>query len=144
MKLWIDAQLPPTLANWLSATFGLEAIALRELSLRDAKDIEIFEAARAQNAVIMTKDSDFIDLVCRLGTPPQILWLTCGNVTNRNLRQLLTSTLPDALEQLQQGEKIALVGKTGRATGPHLDWRMNWHNQRIDPGLLMDEAKSNQ
>ena len=54
MKLWIDAQLPPTLANWLSATFGLEAIALRELSLRDAKDIEIFEAARAQNAVIMT------------------------------------------------------------------------------------------
>lgn len=29
---------------------------------------------------------------------PQILWLTCGNVTNRNLRQLLTATLPDALE----------------------------------------------
>ena len=47
-------------------------------------------------------------------------------------------------DYVQQGEKIALVGKTGRATGPHLDWRMNWHNQRIDPGLLMDEAKSNQ
>jgi predicted nuclease of predicted toxin-antitoxin system len=56
MKLWVDAQLPPTLANWVSATFGLEA-ALRDLSLRDAQDIEIFEAARAENAVIMTKDS---------------------------------------------------------------------------------------
>jgi predicted nuclease of predicted toxin-antitoxin system len=112
MKIWVDAQLPPNLANWLSVTFGLETAALRDLSLRDAKDIEIFEAARAENAVIMTKDSDFIDLVCRLGIPPQILWLTCGNVTNRNLRQLLTATLPDALEELRQGEIIVEISNT--------------------------------
>jgi len=112
MKVWIDAQLPPTLANWLTATFGLEAGALRDLALRDAQDIEIFEAARAENAVIMTKDSDFIDLVCRLGSPPQILWLTCGNVTNRNLQQLLIATLPDALEQLRQGEMIVEITNT--------------------------------
>lgn len=101
MKIWIDAQLPPTLANWLTVTFGLEATALRDLALRDAQDMEIFTAARVESAAIMTKDSDFIDLVCRLGSPPQILWLTCGNVTNHNLRQLLTATLPDALERLQ-------------------------------------------
>jgi predicted nuclease of predicted toxin-antitoxin system len=112
MKIWVDAQLPPTLTNWLSATFGLEAFALRDLSLRDARDIEIFEAARAEGAVIMTKDSDFIDLVCRLGTPPQILWLTCGNVTNRNLRRLLTATLPDALERFRQGEMIVEICNT--------------------------------
>lgn len=109
MKIWVDAQLPPTLATWLSSTFELEASALRDLSLRDARDIEIFEAARTENAVIMTKDSDFVDLVCRLGTPPQILWLTCGNVTNRNLRRLLTATLPDALEQLRQGTIIVEI-----------------------------------
>ncbi|MGB0763821.1 MAG: M23 family peptidase, partial [Luminiphilus sp.] len=28
-------------------------------------------------------------------------------------------------------------GATGRATGPHLDWRMSWLNQRIDPQLLV-------
>ncbi len=39
-----------------------------------------------------------------------------------------------------QGEKIALVGASGRVTGAHLDWRMNWHDQRIDPGLLMGES----
>jgi predicted nuclease of predicted toxin-antitoxin system len=50
--------------------------------------------------MIMMKDSDFIDLACRLGSLPQILWLTCGNVTNRSLRQLLTDTFPDALERL--------------------------------------------
>ncbi|HEY9864431.1 MAG TPA: DUF5615 family PIN-like protein [Candidatus Obscuribacterales bacterium] len=112
MKIWIDAQLPPTLANWLTETFGLKASSLRELELRDAQDIEIFEAARIENAVIMTKDSDFIDLVCRLGSPPQILWLTCGNVTNRNLRQLLTATLPDVVEQLRQGEMIVEITNT--------------------------------
>jgi predicted nuclease of predicted toxin-antitoxin system len=109
MKIWVDAQLPPTLANWLTSTFGLESAALRDLALRDAQDVEIFEAARAENAVIMTKDSDFIDLVCRLGTPPQILWLTCGNVTNRNLRKLLSATLPDALKQLRQEEAIVEI-----------------------------------
>ena len=112
MKIWIDAQLPPTLASWLSATFDLEASSLRDLSLRDAQDIDIFAAARAENAVIMTKDSDFIDLVCRLGTPPQILWLTCGNVTNQNLRRLLTATLPDALKQLEQGPIIVEISNT--------------------------------
>ncbi|QMU60576.1 MAG: peptidoglycan DD-metalloendopeptidase family protein [Gammaproteobacteria bacterium] len=46
-------------------------------------------------------------------------------------------------DRIKQGEKIALVGATGRVTGAHLDWRMNWHGQRIDPGLLMDEFHEN-
>ncbi|WP_225885237.1 DUF5615 family PIN-like protein [Leptolyngbya sp. KIOST-1] len=65
-----------------------------------------------KSAVVLTKDSDFIDLVCRLGTSPQILWLTCGNVTNRNLRQLLMITLPDALEQLRQGAMIVEISSS--------------------------------
>ncbi|CAD5964705.1 hypothetical protein PCC9214_03417 [Planktothrix tepida] len=65
MKIWIDAQLPPTLANWLTETFGLEASALRDLELRDAQDLEIFEAARSENVVIMTKDSDFCNTLMK-------------------------------------------------------------------------------
>ncbi|WP_353931864.1 DUF5615 family PIN-like protein [Okeanomitos corallinicola TIOX110] len=112
MKIWIDAQLPPTLADWITNTFAIEALSLKELGLRDAKDIEIFEAAKIANVIIMTKDSDFVDLVCRLGTPPQIIWLTCGNVTNRNLRQILHFTLNDALEKLRQGEMIVEINKS--------------------------------
>lgn len=36
-----------------------------------------------------------------------------------------------------QGDVIAQVGASGRATGPHLDWRMNWRNKRVDPQLLV-------
>jgi murein DD-endopeptidase MepM/ murein hydrolase activator NlpD len=39
-------------------------------------------------------------------------------------------------EELQAGDPIGAVGATGRATGPHLDWRMNWRGVRIDPQLL--------
>lgn len=40
-------------------------------------------------------------------------------------------------ERVEQGQEVALVGATGRATGPHLDWRMNWFDQRVDPQLLV-------
>ena len=39
-------------------------------------------------------------------------------------------------DELQTGDVIGAVGATGRATGPHLDWRMNWREVRIDPQLL--------
>ena len=87
-------------------TFSVEATSLRELGLRDAQDREIFEMAKIEGTVIITKDSDFIELVTRFGTPPQILWITCGNVTNRNLKKLWITTFPQALELLQGGEKI--------------------------------------
>jgi murein DD-endopeptidase MepM/ murein hydrolase activator NlpD len=38
---------------------------------------------------------------------------------------------------VKQGEVIAQVGATGRVTGAHLDWRMNWFDKRIDPALLV-------
>jgi murein DD-endopeptidase MepM/ murein hydrolase activator NlpD len=39
-------------------------------------------------------------------------------------------------DELKPGDLIGAVGATGRATGAHLDWRMNWRQQRIDPQLL--------
>ena len=40
-------------------------------------------------------------------------------------------------DEVQTGDPIGAIGATGRATGPHLDWRMSWFNQRIDPQLLV-------
>ncbi|MDG1819971.1 MAG: M23 family metallopeptidase [Porticoccaceae bacterium] len=39
--------------------------------------------------------------------------------------------------RVERGDAIAKVGATGRATGPHLDWRMNWRNVRVDPELVL-------
>ena len=40
-------------------------------------------------------------------------------------------------DKVIKGQKIAEVGSSGRSTGPHLDWRVNWFNQRLDPALLI-------
>ena len=47
-------------------------------------------------------------------------------------------------QRVNQGDVIAQVGATGRVTGPHLHWGMNWFDTRLDPSLLvppMQEAK---
>ena len=40
-------------------------------------------------------------------------------------------------DMITRGQEVAEVGASGRATGPHLDWRMNWRDVRIDPLLVL-------
>lgn len=40
-------------------------------------------------------------------------------------------------DKVEKGQVVAAVGKSGRATGPHLDWRINWFNVKIDPALVL-------
>ena len=109
MTLWIDAQLSPALARWLGLTFDVSAIALRDIGMRHATDREIFFAARRARATIMTKDIDFVRLLEDLGPPPQVIWVTCGNTSNANLKLILTKTFPSALEFLSRGEMLVEI-----------------------------------
>lgn len=47
-------------------------------------------------------------------------------------------------DMVSQGQQIADVGATGRVTGPHLDWRINWLQERLDPQLLLPEFTPSQ
>jgi predicted nuclease of predicted toxin-antitoxin system len=58
----------------------------------------------------MTKDSDFIRLLRDLGSPPQVIWLRCGNTSNANLKRILADKLPSAMEFLQLGELLVEIG----------------------------------
>jgi len=40
-------------------------------------------------------------------------------------------------DSIVAGQEVAAVGASGRATGPHLDWRINWLTERLDPSLLV-------
>ena len=109
MILWIDAQLSPALARWIQETFQIEAYSIRDLGLREAKDLAIFNAAREDGVVVMSKDEDFRLLVERLGPPPQVLWVTCGNTSNVRLREILMKSFPVAIALLHKGEPLVEI-----------------------------------
>lgn len=46
-------------------------------------------------------------------------------------------------DKVNVGDHFADIGATGRVTGPHLDWRFNWFNERLDPALLMTDKLAN-
>ena len=98
--IWVDAQISPALAKWISTQIGHPAQSVRDLGLRNAKDKDIFEAARQASAIVMTKDEDFAEMVGRLGPPPAVIWLTCGNTSNASLRAIQLIAGGDALVEI--------------------------------------------
>ncbi len=82
---------------------------MRELGLRNAKDREIFLAARRAGAVVLTKDRDFVALLEQLGPPPQVLWVTIGNTSNAHLREILSQRFTLVQESLRQGAPLVEI-----------------------------------
>lgn len=110
MKIWVDAQLSPAIAVWITQNFEqLEAVAIRDVGLRDAEDTVIYFSAKEANVTVMTKDSDFIELQKRHGVPPKVIWVTCGNTSNASLKKILLANLQKAVELIEGGENIVEI-----------------------------------
>ena len=107
--IWLDAHLSPRIAGWIRDNLSYESIALRDLGLRDADDTEIFARGREADVIILTKDKDFADMIIRLGAPPKVIWLRCGNTSESRLKELLAAHLSEALKFLDAGEKLVEI-----------------------------------
>ncbi len=107
--IWVDAHLSPALANWIEQVLGHPAQSVRDIGLRHAKDKDIFTAARQANAIVLTKDVDFAEMVDRFGPPPAVIWLTCGNTSNAALRIILKDMLPSAIELISKGDSLVEI-----------------------------------
>lgn len=72
-------------------------------------DSEIFFAARRADAVMITKDQDFVHLLDRHGPPPKVIWMTCGNTSHARMQEVLSKALPPALALLDRGESLVEI-----------------------------------
>ena len=110
-RVWVDAQLPPALARWLTEEYGVDAAHVDAAGYLGAADEAIFAAARAGGAgVVVTKDDDFVRLLEQRGPPPQVVWVTCGNVRNAELRRVVLPAWPRAAALLAAGEPLVEIG----------------------------------
>jgi len=107
--IWLDAQLSPRLTPSMQETFTLECSHVRDFGCINAEDAEIFGKARIAGGVIMTKDEDFVQLVQEKGSPPQVIWVTCGNMANTRFKEILRNTLDDAILLIAAGEPIVEI-----------------------------------
>lgn len=103
---WLDAHLSPNTAKFIESRFSFRAQPIRNLGGRDLSDIQIFMKLREPGNVLITKDSDFAELILRHGAPPQIIWLTFGNSSNAHLAEVLEKDFPSILELLRFGERL--------------------------------------
>lgn len=112
-EFWIDMNLPPKLAVWLNEWFSVIAKSFSQLGFHSSNDIDIFKKASLQVNIIIitTKDIDFSELQKILGSPPKIMYLNIGNVTNEQLKQIIRQHFLEAFELLRQPE-INLVELT--------------------------------
>jgi predicted nuclease of predicted toxin-antitoxin system len=108
--LLIDAQLSPGLAVWVKGHFGIDCFSIGYIGYRDASDIDIYLKARELNAIVITKDEDFVRLLHQHGSPPRIIWLTCGNTSNARMREILEAYLLTSLEILETNDLVEISG----------------------------------
>ena len=88
---------------------GVTTEHIGRLGMLDASDQQIFHAARSADAVVLTKDRDFVDLVRRLGAPPPIIWVRSGNTSNEVMQRILKQTLRQALKLIEGTEPIVEI-----------------------------------
>ncbi|QPC02482.1 M23 family metallopeptidase [Xylella fastidiosa subsp. multiplex] len=118
-----------------------------------------FGSARIYNGQTAGNGHSGMDIATATGTPVKApaagvitfaapyLYLTGGTVlldhgagVSSNFLHLSRIDVK-AGDHVGQGQVIGAVGATGRATGPHLHWGMNWFNVRIDPMLILERTR---
>jgi len=106
LEFWIDVNMPPSLADWLTKEFGVKAHSFKELNLLTASDHNVFKlASLSENCIIITtKDIDFIQL-SRSDFKPRILLISTGNISNKDLRMVFKKAFPQVIAGFTSGNQ---------------------------------------
>ena len=106
MRLLVDVQLPPGLCDWLRGR-GHEAEHVFPLLGGETPDRAIAAYVEEYALTLVTKDDDFLTR-----HPPRrsrLLWLRCGNISNRALRVWLDARWPTIEQRLAEGDTVIEV-----------------------------------
>jgi predicted nuclease of predicted toxin-antitoxin system len=98
------------LATWLKGN-GHDVDHVADIGLLSATDHEIWAAALARDAVLVTRDRDFAEWSIARAPGPQVLWVRIGNTANLSLIARLEVAWDQIQESLIQGARVVEAGR---------------------------------
>jgi predicted nuclease of predicted toxin-antitoxin system len=107
MKLFFDQNLSPRLVTRLADLYPGSAH-VDPLELGDEDDRVVWNYAQQNEFLIVTRDSDFSELVVYLGFPPKVIWIRQGNCSTNDIEQTLRESY-DAIAQLSTSESTGIL-----------------------------------
>src|SRR6266498_3648918 len=108
MKLLLfDENLSPRLLDRLADIYP-GSIHVSKVGLGSAFDKTVWEYARQNDFMIVTKDADFSEISLISGFPPKIIWIRRGNCSTRDIEILLRNSY-DAIEALSEDSASGIL-----------------------------------
>lgn len=107
MKLLFDENLSPKLVAALADIYP-ESVHVDRIGLGGESDNEVWNYAKANHYIIVSKDSDFYDKSILFGHPPKIIWIKRGNCPNRQI-QLLLRNKTDTIKELHNNPSLSFI-----------------------------------
>jgi predicted nuclease of predicted toxin-antitoxin system len=107
MKLLFDENLSPRLASRLADLFPASTH-VREIGLQAANDPSVWDYARQNGFVIVSKDADMHDLSLLYGDPPKVIWLRLGNCSTAQVESLLRREFA-AIQRFDEDNTVSLL-----------------------------------
>lgn len=104
--IWLDVHISPIIAKWLKDETGWNVKSSYITGLNNLNDKEIYlKAQKSGKVILISKDTDFPDLINMHGAPPKLIYIRIGNCDNRELWKFLKSNIEQAINYLINFDK---------------------------------------
>ena len=107
MKLLFDENLSPTLPRRVADLFP-NSVHVRDVEMKATDDPIVWDYAKDNDFLIVSKDADMHDLSLVFGNPPKVVWLRLGNCSTRQVENLLRRDF-DVIKLFYEDDSVSLL-----------------------------------
>jgi len=107
VKLLFDENLSPSLPRRVADLFS-NSVHVRDVGMKATDDPIVWEYAKNNDFLIVSKDADMHDLSLVFGNPPKVVWLRLGNCSTRQVEELLRRDF-DIIKLFHEDDSVSLL-----------------------------------
>ncbi|MBE9013124.1 DUF5615 family PIN-like protein [Pseudanabaenaceae cyanobacterium LEGE 13415] len=107
MRLLFDENLSPKLPNRLSGLFP-HSLHVRDVGMKATIDPIVWDYAKVNDLMIVSKDADMHDLSLVFGSPPKVIWIRLGNCSTSQVESLLRRNF-NVIESFYEDKTLSLL-----------------------------------